>query len=81
VSGNVVSCPGAGIVSTPGVDIIQVGAPENNPASDLNVSGVVTPRAGGGAALSVTITGANVVVGPSGHHPARANVSHMGSST
>ncbi len=62
VSGNVVTCAGAGIVSTPGVDIIQVGAPENNPASDPNVSGVVTPRAGGGEELSVTITGANVVV-------------------
>jgi len=63
VAGNVVTCSGAGIVSTPGTHIIQVGAPENNPASDINLSGVVTPHAGGGEELSVTIAPtANVVI-------------------
>jgi LPXTG-motif cell wall-anchored protein len=62
VTGNVVTCAGAGIVSTPGVTIIQVGADGNASASDPNVSGTVQAHSGGGEELNVAITGANVVI-------------------
>lgn len=62
VPGNVVTCAGAGIVSTPGVQVIQLGAQRNNAASDANVSGTVQPHSGGGEELNLTITGANVVI-------------------
>ncbi len=61
VSGNVVTCAGAGVVSTPGVNIIRVGGHANASAADDNVSGVVTARPGGGEEVSITI-GPNVVV-------------------
>ena len=62
MSGNVTLCQGAGILSTPGVQIIQLGRHGNNSGNDGNVAGTVQARPGGGEELSVTITGANVVV-------------------
>jgi hypothetical protein len=62
VPGNVVTCAGAGILGAPGVNIIQVGALQNNSAADPFVSGAVSPHQGGGEELNVTILGANVFI-------------------
>ncbi len=62
VSGNVVTCAGAGILPAQGVTIVQVGAPLNNSAADVNVSGTVSPHPGGGEEVNVTILGPNVVI-------------------
>ena len=62
VPGNVVTCAGAGILPAPGVTIVQVGAPLNNSAADVNVSGTVSPHPGGGEEVNVTILGPNVVI-------------------
>src|SRR5215831_6572975 len=62
VPGNVTTCAALGFGTS-----IQVGAQENNPASDPNVSGVVVTNAGPvnpgqGEELNVTITGGPNVV-------------------
>jgi LPXTG-motif cell wall-anchored protein len=59
VAGNVVTCAGAGVI---GANIVQVGAQQNNGASDPNVSGTVTAHAGGGEEINVTILGGATVV-------------------
>jgi hypothetical protein len=60
--GNVVTCSQVNLPNS-----IQVGAQNNNPASDANVSGTVqtnngTVQPGQGEELNVTITGANVAI-------------------
>ena len=62
VSGNVVTCAGAGILPAQGVTIVQVGAPLNNSAADVNVWGTVSPHPGGGEEVNATILGPNVVI-------------------
>lgn len=62
INGNVTTCEGAGITPPQGGVIIQVGADENNTASDPNVSGVVVPHTPQGEELNVTITGGPTVV-------------------
>ena len=57
-----VTCAGAGILPAPGVNIVQVGAPLNNSAADINVSGTVSPHPGGGEEVNVTILRPNVVI-------------------